>query len=153
MWYDITNGNNGTCFIHAYLNINPSLYVPTMATIILFLLISNLLMISNIWKTNNTLKTSHKPYIFQCITGLIDGCLILPLHMATQLATNKCIFIVITLSMMGYQNILDIVTIALLSLATRYYAVTSQRNLTSCKIILVFLTASIIAIISSFLLL
>ena len=54
--------------------------------------------------------------------------------------------------MMGYQNILDIVTIALLSLA-RYYAFTSQRNLTSCKIILVFVTASIIAIISSILLL
>ena len=78
MWYEITNGNNGTCFIHANLNINPSLYVPLMATIILFLLISNLLMIMNIWKRNNTLKTSHKLYIFQCITGLVDGCLIAP---------------------------------------------------------------------------
>ena len=53
------------------------------------MIISNVIMINGIWKTNFTLKLSDKLYIYQCILGLFDGFFMLPLYSLTQILENE----------------------------------------------------------------
>ena len=105
-------------------------------------------MINGITKVNFSLKMSHKLYILQGILGLVNGCVILPLYIITEILPNesRCFIALATLFGVVYLNLLELITLALLS-TIRYYAVKSQRNFSGRKVIFVVVLTSFVALI------
>ena len=112
------------------------------------LMSSNLLMINGITKVNFSLKMSHKLYILQGILGLVNGGIILPLYILTESlpSESRCFIALATFFGDVYMNLLEMITLALLS-TIRYYAVASQRNFSGCKVIFIVILTSIVALI------
>ena len=127
--------SNGTCFVKMELNKYKEFNITIIIIIIVFLLSSNLLMINGITKVNFNLKMSHKLYILQGILGLVNGGIILPLYILTQSLPNesRCVIAFSTLFGVVYLNLLEMITLALLS-TIRYYAVKYQRNFSGRKV-------------------
>ena len=76
-------------FVGLSFGVNRLFLISMGIIIIMFLLISNFIMIIGIWKVNSTLKLSHKLYIFQCIIGLFHGFIMLPIYILTELFEIK----------------------------------------------------------------
>ena len=107
-------------------------------------------MINGIRKVNFSLKMSHKLYILQGILGLVNGGIILPLYILTQSLphVSRCVIALATIFGAVYLSLLEMITLVLLS-TIRYYAVTSQRNLSGRKVIFIVISTSIVALIES----
>ena len=131
---------NETCTTVMKLNINIILNICIITTIMIFLIISNVLMIHGIWKTNFTLKLSHKLYLFQCILGLFDGVFILPLYLLTQILENevRCSIALLTLFGIINQSLLELTTLALLSIST-YYRISYHFSFSGKRVIFVYI--------------
>ena len=143
-----TMQGNVTCIPMLDLNMHQEFNITIIIIIIVFLLSSNLLMINGITKVNFNLKMSHKLYILQGILGLVNGCIILPLYIVTESlpSESSCFKALATLFGVVYLNLMEIITLVLLS-TIRYYAVTSQRNFSGRKVIFIGILTSIVALI------
>ena len=141
---------NVTCAPMLDLNMNTEFKNTIIIIIIVFLLSSNLLMINGITKVNFSLKMSHKLYILQGILGLVNGCVILPLYIVTEIlpSESRCFIALATLFGVVYLNLLEIISLALLS-TIRYYAITSQRKFSGRKVISIVVLTSMVALIES----
>ena len=131
---------NETCTTMMRLNINIILNICMITTIMIFLIISNVIMINGIWKTNFTLKLSHKLYIYQCILGLFDGLVMLPLYSLTQILENevRCSIALLTLFGIIHQSLLELTTLALLSIS-RYYRISYHFSFSGKRVIFVYM--------------
>ena len=120
--------------------INRLLLISMGTAIIIFVLFSNLTMINGIWKVNSSLKLSHKLYIFQCIIGLFDGFVMLPLYLSIESFENKvkCYMELITFFGICSQAVLQILTLVLMSVL-RYYAISRQGNITGKRVMLTYI--------------
>ena len=89
-------------------------------------------------------------YILQGILGLVTGGVLLPLYLLTEILPSefRCFIALATLFGVVYLNLLEIITLALLS-TVRYYAITSQRKFSGCKVISIVMLTSIVALIES----
>ena len=86
------------------------------------------------------LKLSHKLYIFQCIIGLLDGFIMLPLYISMEYFENqaKCYVELVIFFGICNQCTLQMITLALLSVL-RYYAISRQRNISGKRVILIYI--------------
>ena len=106
----------------------------------IFLIISNVIMINGIWKTNLKLKLSHKLYIYQCILGLFDGFFMLPLYLLTKILENEVRCSIALLALFGiiHQSLLELTTLALLSIS-RYYRISFHFSFSGKRVIFVYI--------------
>ena len=128
------------CFLGSSFVLNRVLLISIVTIINIFLLISNLIMIIGIWKSNSSLKLSHKLYIFQCMIGLLDGFIMLPLFILIELLKNEAICYMELIILFGIinQGLLQMITLAILSIL-RYYAISCQRNISGQRVILIYI--------------
>ena len=131
---------NETCMIVMRLNLNVTLNICMITTIMIFLIITNVIMINGIWKTDFTLKLSHKLYIYQCILGLFDGLVMLPLYLLTQTHENevRCSIALLTLFGIIHQSLLELTTLALLSIS-RYYRISYHFSFSGKRVMFVYI--------------
>ena len=131
---------NQTCTTVMRLNINVTLNICIITTIMIFLIISNVIMINGIWKTNLKLQLCHKLYIYQCILGLFDGFFMLPLYSLTQILENevRCSIALLTLFGIIHQSLLELTTLALLSIS-RYYRISYHFSFSGKRVMFVYI--------------